>query len=155
MVWTHGQNGKPPRRRLHIGEDRPSLAPEGAATARQAAFRDLGTILEQQGADAAARRFRELRGHDPRSVGEDLVNTLGYALLAKGNLSAAIQAFKLNIEAFPESFNAQDSLAEAYVDAGEIDLAILHYRRSVELNPGHSNGMEILERLRRESFFEH
>ena len=161
MSWTRGQNGKPPRRRLAFVDDaqtRPAddrLDVPRVETPRRAAFRDLETVLLRDGADAAARRFHELRRHAPRVVGEGLVNTLGYSLLAQRKLAAAIDAFKLNVEAFPESFNAHDSLAEAYLDAGEVALAMLHYRRSLELNPQNANGAEMLERLRRQRFFEH
>ena len=48
---------------------------------------------------------------------------------------------------FPESWNAWDSLGEAYVTRGDEDLAIETYEKSLELNPQNANGREVLERL--------
>lgn len=139
MTWTRGQNGNRPRR------------PAGVETPGRAAFRELEGVLRRDGAAAAAQRFRELRQRFPHRVGESLVNLLGYILLSKGDLAAAIDAFELNVEVFPESFNAHDSLAEAYMIAGEIARAIRHYQRSVELNPGNAHGTRMLAELRRHS----
>ena len=59
-------------------------------------------------------------------------------------------AFALNVEAFPDSWNVHDSLGEAYMVGGERELAIASYERSIELNPGNANGVEMLKRLRSE-----
>ena len=40
-----------------------------------------------------------------------------------------------------------DSLAEAYTDHGDRDLAIQNYRKSLELNPNNANGVKMLEKL--------
>lgn len=143
MTWTRGQNGYRPRRSA------------GFETAGRAAFRELETALCRDGAAAAARRFRELRRRFPERVGESLVNVLGYVLLAKGDVAAAIRAFELNVEAFPESGNAHDSLAEAYMKAGEVAPAIRHYQRSVELDPGNVEAACRLAELRQRRSFVH
>ena len=55
--------------------------------------------------------------------------------------------FKLNVTDYPQSANAYDSLAEAYMTGGDKELAIRNYRRSVELNPGNTNAVEMLKKL--------
>ncbi len=45
----------------------------------------------------------------------------------------------LNVAAFPESFNAYDSLGEAYMMAGNKKLAIENLKKSLALNPGNSH----------------
>ena len=55
--------------------------------------------------------------------------------------------FRINAELHPESWNAYDSLAEGYMEAGEKDEAIKYYRRSLELNPKNTNAVEILKKL--------
>jgi len=47
----------------------------------------------------------------------------------------AIEIFKLNVAAYPQAFNAYDSLGEAYMVHGDKDLAIANYKKSLELNP--------------------
>ena len=162
MPWTHGQNGKGPHRCADAGdrEGRPSErgpAPVGEhlASLRRAMFRELEISLLRDGGVAAARSFQGLRRRFPELMSESLVNTLGYILLAKRDLATAIEAFRLNVEAFPESSNAHDSLAEAYLDAGEIALAIVHYRRSVELDPANAHAVAMLEKLSLVPLMEH
>jgi Tfp pilus assembly protein PilF len=108
----------------------------------------LRSILAQ-GADVALRQYREFR--KTRSGNEVLterqLNNLGYQLLDASQVKEAIEVFKLNVEDFPNSANAYDSLAEAYMVSGDKELAIKNYRRSVELNPNNNNGIEMLKKL--------
>jgi len=80
---------------------------------------------------------------------ETEVNALGYQVMVAGQLPAAIEVFKLNVAAYPNSWNAYDSLGEAYMNAGNKELAIENYEKSIEINPGNANGIAMLERLRR------
>jgi len=52
-----------------------------------------------------------------------------------------------DVELFPESFNPHDSLGEAYMTAGETELAIQSYARSLELNPENTNAVRQLMEL--------
>jgi cytochrome c-type biogenesis protein CcmH/NrfG len=54
---------------------------------------------------------------------------------------------RLNVEAFPNSANAYDSLGEAYMVKGDKELAIRNYQRSLELNPQNKNAIEMLKKL--------
>jgi CubicO group peptidase (beta-lactamase class C family) len=89
------------------------------------------------------------RNHpDQYNFGEAQLNILGYQLLAAGRTAEAIEIFKLNVSAFPESANPYDSLGEAYMKAGQTDLAIENYQKSILLNPDNENGKQMLEKLR-------
>ena len=59
----------------------------------------------------------------------------------------AIEILKLNVDAYPASANVYDSLAEAYMEAGEKVLAVKNYARSVELNPDNRNAIDKLNVL--------
>jgi tetratricopeptide (TPR) repeat protein len=59
----------------------------------------------------------------------------------------AIEIFKLSVEAYPLSYNTYDSLAEAYMDNGDKDLAIKNYEKSLQLNPYNANGQRRLKIL--------
>ncbi|MCK5827431.1 tetratricopeptide repeat protein [Candidatus Bipolaricaulota bacterium] len=49
---------------------------------------------------------------------------------------------------FPDAcWNTHDSLAEAYAVVGERDLAITHYKKSLELNPDNDNTTTELAKL--------
>jgi len=79
---------------------------------------------------------------------EGIVNGAGYGLLQKGKPEEAIELFKANVHAYPQSWNAYDSLGEAYVSAGQKDLAIQNYQKSLELNPKNESGRQALAKLK-------
>ena len=64
-----------------------------------------------------------------------------------GESNASIAIFRLNTELHADSWNAFDSLGEAYADAGDKALAIAAYRKSLDLNPGNGNAAVRLARL--------
>jgi CubicO group peptidase (beta-lactamase class C family) len=76
------------------------------------------------------------------------LNGLGYYLLAQHRLSDAISVFSLNVSEYPADANTYDSLAEAYLDNGQRDLAIQNYQKSLELNPKNDNAIKQLKKLR-------
>ena len=59
---------------------------------------------------------------------EDEFIRLGYRLIAMKKFKDAIEIFKLGVEAYPRSYNTWDSLAEAYMDNGDKELAIENTR---------------------------
>jgi tetratricopeptide (TPR) repeat protein len=103
--------------------------------------------LQADGIDAAVKTFRTFKQNNPTTFTEIETNILGYRLMQQGNLPAAIEVFKLNVEAYPKSFNVYDSLAESYMNAGQNELAIEFYEKSLELNPANTNGIDMLKKL--------
>lgn len=93
--------------------------------------------------------YKQIKRERPNSnaVAEERLNTLGYSLLQQNMLPAAIAVFKTNIELYPKSANAYDSLGEAYMAHGDKELAIANYRKSLELNPQNQNAVEMLKKL--------
>ena len=99
----------------------------------------------------AVEAYAELREADPTdaAASENRLNGLGYRFLGSGNLSAAIDVFRVNVVLYPESFNVYDSLGEAYMVHGDNELAIENYEKSLELNPNNTNGIQMLEKLKK------
>ena len=108
--------------------------------------------LVADGIDAAVRRYRVLRAEQPEGwqFAEGELNTLGYQLLQRNMVPEAIAVFQLNVEAYPDAFNTYDSLGEAYMIAGDPELAVANYQRSLELNPDNANATAMLARLQGE-----
>ena len=111
----------------------------------------LSKTLDEQGIEAAIAQYRELksRGFDNLYAAESDVNVLGYRLLQQRKTKEAIEILKLNVEAYPQSANAYDSLAEAYMLNGDTALAIENYEKSVALDPKNTNAIETLKKLKR------
>jgi len=89
--------------------------------------------LEEKGMDEAEKLLHELRQNHPDEFNEGAMNGIGYMLLNMRRYDEAIQVFKLNVQTYPNSANVYDSLAEAYMKNGDIDLAIEHYTKTLEM----------------------
>ncbi|HEX9491750.1 MAG TPA: hypothetical protein VGA33_00670, partial [Thermoanaerobaculia bacterium] len=74
-------------------------------------------------------------------------NGAGYGLLAKGRNREAIELFKWLVSKYPQSWNAYDSLGEAYLKSGMKQLAIENYQKSRVLNPSNGNAYKVLVSL--------
>ena len=94
----------------------------------------LKAVIEK-GTDAAPKLFSEYRKSDPDHFGELVINRIGYTLLNETKNKEAIEVFKLNVEAFPESANVYASLAEAFMNNGDKELAINYYKKALEMIP--------------------
>ncbi len=97
--------------------------------------RVFSKTLVNKSREEALKVFRELKEQNPDAFNEAAMNRLGYTLLNAKKTKKAIEVFKLNVEAFPESANVYDSLAEAYMNDGDIDLAIKYYKKTLEMIP--------------------
>lgn len=96
---------------------------------------------------SAYKQAKAARPDDPM-VAETAVNRLGYRLI-RGNMRAeAIQVLQLNTDLYPDSANAEDSLAEAYEGAGQPGEALAHYRMALDKLDRHGTRNRGYERNR-------
>jgi len=95
----------------------------------------LDTIDQPGGALKVEDKLAEARKQDPNATlfDEATVNFVGYEHLQAGDLKTATEIFKLNAMAFPTSPNVYDSLGDAYVAAGEKQLALENARKALHL----------------------
>lgn len=110
----------------------------------------LYSIIMAEGATAASDKYHYLRKNQPAAYDfqEKELNELGYNLLGQKKHKEAIKVFQLNVEFYPESANAYDSLGEAYMLNGDKALAIENYDRSLKLDQNNANAVEKLKQLR-------
>jgi acetyl esterase/lipase len=122
---------------------------DGVEVAQDRAGWKFVRIVWEEGVERARSAFEEARKRDPQATlfQEATLNNLGYRLIQKGRLPDAVEVFRLNTEAYPQSANVWDSLAEAYMNNGDKELAIQNYRKSLELNPKNTNAVPMLEKL--------
>ena len=78
---------------------------------------------------------------------ENYLNKLGYNLLDNSKIKESIAVFGLNAEMYPHSANAYDSWAEAYLKAGQTELAKKYYNKSLALDPNNSNAKAVLQSI--------
>jgi imidazolonepropionase-like amidohydrolase len=114
----------------------------------QALLRSFMDSLEAGGADAALRVYSAAAERETIAKPvERVINSYGYRLLGERRVKEAIEVFQANTEAFPSEYNTWDSLAEAYMEDGQNDVAIRYYRKVLELRPGDENATRMLKRL--------
>ena len=125
-------------------------AQESSPAGRKSAAAEIERVLRQSGPDVARARFQEIRaaGESEFFIDEKELNALGYKFLyPERKAPEAVAVFTMNTEAFPESWNAWDSLGEAFLSQNERDKAETCYLKSLELNPGSQSGKNALARI--------
>jgi len=104
--------------------------------------------LGRQGFDHAPAIYAVMLKDQPDfKLDEDAVIRWAYDLMEQNHLPEAIDLFKLDVQVFPGSWNGYDSLGEAYMKAGQKQLAIDSYKKSLELNPANDDAKEKLQVL--------
>jgi CubicO group peptidase (beta-lactamase class C family) len=130
-----------------IGGEHPALA-HLDYDRYNSAYRHLIKSTIANGAEAALKEYLAQRNKPGQMVSESNINALGYLLLQTKKIDDAIEVFTQNTEDFPQSWNVWDSLAEAYMDKGDKERAIKYYEKSLQLNPGNTNGANQLKKLK-------
>lgn len=103
--------------------------------------------IEENGLAIALSQYKEMKASGDYHLDENEMNLSGYKLLGEESIEEAAAVFKLNVEAFENSFNVYDSYGEVLLMQGDTMVAIENYKRSVQLNPNNENGIKILEGL--------
>ncbi len=133
LFFEFDQNEKPIRVSLH----------------QTLAMADVYSILMEKSIEAAIEQYYKMKD-DKINVSEFEMNYLGYQLLGMNKVKEAIEIFKLNVEAYPKSFNVYDSLGEAYMINEDDSLAVQNYKISLELNPKNTNAELMIKRIRKQ-----
>jgi tetratricopeptide (TPR) repeat protein len=108
----------------------------------------VATIKDSQAVIARYSELKKAGASSPYAVDENTLIFPAYHFLSNGQTGSAIEIFKLEVQDYPKYWNAYDSLGEAYLKAGQKDLAIQNYEKSIELNPGNQNGINALKNIR-------
>lgn len=110
----------------------------------------LARTIDTKGIDAAVAQYHVLKSTQTNIYNFDRaeLNALGYDLLRAKRYGDAIRVFQLNLQTYPTWSNGWDSLAEAYLKAGDRMRAIAHYQKAVDLDPKNFNAAAWLRRLR-------
>ncbi|HEX8847056.1 MAG TPA: tetratricopeptide repeat protein [Pyrinomonadaceae bacterium] len=149
-IWTGPQVAAELTSTDYFSNNDPALKAIFAYSPKKELTEQLMEALDANDVAQAAKRFREFKA-DPANAYvnvENTMNSFGYRLMGMKRLDQAIEIFKLNTEAYPQSSNVWDSLGEAYMNKGMKELAIKNYEKSLELDPSNGNAVQMLKRLR-------
>lgn len=103
-------------------------------------------IILNKGLEEAKLRFNNRPSKT--EVLEYHLNRNGYELLSQNKFDEAIDIFTMNCIANPNSYNAFDSLAEAYMSKGDKASAIKNYEKSLQLDPTNANAEDMIKKLK-------
>ena len=122
---------------------------KAAYDSRTSIAQTLSATIASQGIDAAARQYDQLKAGQPAAYNFDQreLNGLGYELMRDRRFKEAIRVLELNVEAYPRSSNAYDSLGEACMASGDKAQAIANYKVALELDPASRSAAQALQTL--------
>ena len=91
---------------------------------------ELLAMLESRGFDATV---RVVDAEQPIVIDEPALNAAGYALIAQKKTAEAIDVLRLVVHVNPRSANAEDSLGDAYLAAGDRERARAAFAQAITL----------------------
>ncbi|MEX2232102.1 MAG: serine hydrolase [Cyclobacteriaceae bacterium] len=109
----------------------------------------MKNLIDTQGISTSVKTYWDLKEKqgDKYDFSEGQLNRLGNYYLLKGETEKAIAVFNLNAEAYPESSNVFYNLGEVFMKQGDKEKAIENYKKSVALNPGNQQSINMLKKL--------
>jgi len=112
----------------------------------------LSTVVEKQGVEAVAVRYKDLRkeyyGSGSYDFGPQTLNELARKVAEqRKDVDGAISLVKLNLEYHPDVAFTHVILGQFYSTKGDKDAAIASVKRALELDPENRWAKQALERL--------
>jgi CubicO group peptidase (beta-lactamase class C family) len=110
----------------------------------------LRASIRAKGADAAIGLYRQLKTSKNKAFifNENQLNYLGNELRRNKKIKDAIKIYKLNIDEYPTSVLAYESLAETCKRNGDKETAIRYFEKAAESEPQNPHWAFILDKLR-------
>ena len=125
------------------------LEPQPIASKRSAG-RVLISAYREGGYDAAVAQYASIKANqaDLYSLDDGDLNDFGYFLLLDQKKNdEALRIFRMNVEAFPNSANARDSLGEALEITGDKAGARAAYEQALKIDPNFTHARDALKKL--------
>jgi len=132
----------------------PGHAPVDKSRAASLPFAAIVNQIDLPGGVARITQLlAEARRKDPKAqlFPEAIVTIIGYDHLRVGETKSAVEVLKLNLTAYPQSANANDSLSDAYLADGQKDLARQYAEKALALLPSDTTDSEAWRNVIREN----
>lgn len=109
----------------------------------------LKDIIDVEGCTGLISGYDKIKKEhtDKYDYSESGLNELGYYYLNRKQFKDAQAVFLLAIREYPASANVYDSYAESLMEDGQKELAIEYYNKSLDINPGNINAIEMLTKM--------
>ena len=109
----------------------------------------LDATIASSGIDAAEKQYRQIKAgpHAQYNFDRSELQLLAGQLMERKKPGEAIRIYLLNAEAYPKSTGVREGLGEAYLAAGDQQLAMENFRKAVELDPTNASAAASLRKL--------
>ncbi len=109
----------------------------------------LKDIIDVEGCAGLVSGYDKIKKEHPDKYdySESGLNELGYYYLNRKQFKDAQTVFLLAIREYPTSANVYDSYAESLMEDGQKEPAIEYYHKSLDINPGNINAIEMLAKM--------
>ncbi|OFY68088.1 MAG: hypothetical protein A2V64_08665 [Bacteroidetes bacterium RBG_13_43_22] len=107
-------------------------------------------VSKESGIEDGLKKYDEIKksGNIEYFFSENMLHQLGHSLLKEDRMDDAIKVFLKNVMEYPDSFMANDALAETYLKTGESNLALKYFKKAVKLNPDYEYGRRMIAELK-------
>lgn len=127
-----------------LGGDHPAIAFLGYSAYNSSSSVFARYVLSK-GVATAIKPYLDSKGKS--TLPENQLNRIGYQLIQLGRAEDALEALKLNMEAYPASANVYDSYGYANLSLGKVNEAITYYTKALALKPDNTQAKQILTGL--------
>jgi CubicO group peptidase (beta-lactamase class C family) len=107
--------------------------------------------IKHDGVSAAVQMYYERIKTDTELFGEYHLNRLAHIYLRTGKVQDALDLFKLNVQAYPDSWKVYDNLAFGYSKMGNKKQAVKYLKMSLKMNPNNKSIKMKLKKLENKS----
>jgi len=107
----------------------------------------LFKVVEKDGIEKGIEFYTNNKNNDHYILIEDEINEISYKLLQINKTEEAAEVIKLGLSSLPKAFNLHDSHGEILLILGDTIEAIKKYKKSIELNPNNTHGIQVLKKL--------
>ena len=111
------------------------------------ALKELETLLKKNPSKAGEIFKSKIANNQRYQVSETELDSLGYHLIKQNQIKEAITVFQINVELFPDSWKAWDSLGEGFMYLNDETQCREAYNKSLEINPDNRNAGKQLRNL--------
>jgi len=105
----------------------------------------LVEVVSNDGIEKGLDHYKNIKNADGFYMDLNEMNIAGYELIDENKLQQAAFIFKLNVEAYPNSFIPYDSYGDILMKLGYEEQSIKNYRKSLALNPNNKNAEKIIK----------
>ena len=125
-----------------------ALMSQNTLKGKTPAFKVIEKEIREGGVEKGWMKFKEIRSDTANyTFGEADFNNQGYAFLYRKAFKEALAIFEMIITLYPNSSNAYDSYAEAWLASGDKENARKYYNIAIEKDPSNPGPKSMLANL--------